>query len=300
MLRGHHHLATEVGQHVLERQQNERFVFDNESPQARQVQRMLLDRRAGIRAAGSYSRAAAGKELARGRVVIRSGMRYRSDASGEYAREFGAAVIRPCCPLCCWRPCLAAASPRTSSWRRRRPRSGRRRRCSRTVAPFVELTGNTQAFNTVDLVARVEGFLRRSTTRTAPPSRRATSCSRSTRRSTSPRSSRPRASSQSTKALLVQAQAEFPRQETLLRQDVSAQNTYDTAKAKRDRPRRTSTNSKPPGHGPDQSRLHQGRRRRSTASSPTTWSRSASWSAPRRRPSSRPSSSSIRSTSPST
>ena len=32
----------------------------------------------------------------------------------------------------------------------------------------------------------------------------------------------------------MQAQAEFHRQETLLRQDVSAQNTYDTAKAKRD------------------------------------------------------------------
>ena len=38
----------------------------------------------------------------------------------------------------------------------------------------------------------------------------------------------------STKALLVQAQAEFVRQETLLRQNVTAQNTYDQAKAKRD------------------------------------------------------------------
>ncbi|MFH3651904.1 biotin/lipoyl-binding protein, partial [Acinetobacter baumannii] len=36
------------------------------------------------------------------------------------------------------------------------------------------------------------------------------------------------------KAKLVQSEAEFVRQETLLRQNVTAQNTYDQAKAKRD------------------------------------------------------------------
>src|SRR6185503_16114175 len=39
---------------------------------------------------------------------------------------------------------------------------------------------------------------------------------------------------ESAKAQLLNAQAEFVRQETLLRQNVTAQNTYDQAKAKRD------------------------------------------------------------------
>ena len=43
--------------------------------------------------------------------------------------------------------------------RRRRRRSASPRRSSRTVTRYFEATGNTAAVNTVDLVARVQGFV---------------------------------------------------------------------------------------------------------------------------------------------
>ena len=103
------------------------------------------------------------------------------------------------------------------------------------VTPYEVLTGNTVAFNTVDLVARVEGFLTsinytdgslREEGRPALRDR-ADHVPGQGQGGRRPSSIRPRPSS-------LNAEAEFTRQETLLRQNVTAQNTYDQAKAKRD------------------------------------------------------------------
>jgi len=102
------------------------------------------------------------------------------------------------------------------------------------VRPFVELTGNTVAFNTVDLVARVEGFLDSIDYKDGAFVKKGDPLFQIEPTTYDAKVKQADAELASTKALLVQAQAEFVRQETLLKQNVSAQNTYDQAKAKRD------------------------------------------------------------------
>src|SRR5436190_1822893 len=103
-----------------------------------------------------------------------------------------------------------------------------------TVAPFLELSGNTQAFNTVDLVARVEGFLTEINYKDGTPARKGDILFRIDPTIYQAKVKQAEAELASAKAQLDQAQAEFVRQETLLRQSVSAQITYDLAKARRD------------------------------------------------------------------
>jgi len=102
------------------------------------------------------------------------------------------------------------------------------------VTPFVELTGNTVAFNTVDLVARVAGFLQSINYKDGSPAKKGDLLFQIDPTIYAAQVKQAEAEVASAKALLVQAEAEFTRQETLLRQNVSAQNTYDIAKAKRD------------------------------------------------------------------
>ncbi len=102
------------------------------------------------------------------------------------------------------------------------------------VAPFLELSGNTQPFNTVDLVARVEGFLTEINYKDGTPAKKGDILFRLDPTIYQAKVKQAEAELASAKALLDQAQAEFVRQETLLRQSVSAQITYDLAKAKRD------------------------------------------------------------------
>jgi RND family efflux transporter MFP subunit len=102
------------------------------------------------------------------------------------------------------------------------------------VRPFVELTGNTTAFATVDLVARVEGFLDSIDYKDGAFVKKGDLLFQIEPVTYDAKVKQAEAELESAKAQLVQAQAEFVRQETLLRQNVSAQNTYDQAKAKRD------------------------------------------------------------------
>src|SRR6266849_4549961 len=90
------------------------------------------------------------------------------------------------------------------------------------VQPYEVLTGNTAAFNTVDLVARVEGFLSSINYTDGAYVKKGDLLFLIEQ------------TMYKAKAQLLNAQAEFTRQETLLRQNVTAQNTYDQAKAKRD------------------------------------------------------------------
>ncbi|MBS0525452.1 MAG: efflux RND transporter periplasmic adaptor subunit [Proteobacteria bacterium] len=103
-----------------------------------------------------------------------------------------------------------------------------------TFRPFTELTGNTAAIATVDLVARVEGFLESIDYKDGAFVKKGTPLFQIEPITYDAKVKQAEAELESTKALLLQAQAEFVRQETLLKQNVSAQNSYDQAKAKRD------------------------------------------------------------------
>jgi RND family efflux transporter MFP subunit len=102
------------------------------------------------------------------------------------------------------------------------------------VVPYIEQTGNTQAINTVDLVARVEGFLTQIEYQDGQFARKGEALFKIDPTTYAAKVKQAEAELASAKALLLQAEAEFTRQETLLRQNVSAQNSYDQAKAKRD------------------------------------------------------------------
>jgi multidrug efflux system membrane fusion protein len=102
------------------------------------------------------------------------------------------------------------------------------------VQPFEVLTGNTVAFNTVDLVARVEGFLTSINYTDGGFVKKGDTLFVIEQTMYQAKVKEAQAELDSAKAQLLNAQAEFTRQETLLRQNVTAQNTYDQAKAKRD------------------------------------------------------------------
>jgi multidrug efflux system membrane fusion protein len=111
------------------------------------------------------------------------------------------------------------------------------------VRPFVELTGNTTAFATVDLVARVEGFLQSIDYKDGSFVKKGDPLFVVEPTTYDAKVKQAEAELDSAKAQVVQADAEFVRQETLLRQNVSAQNTYDQAKAKRDSARANVENN---------------------------------------------------------
>ncbi|MDP1961064.1 MAG: efflux RND transporter periplasmic adaptor subunit [Reyranella sp.] len=102
------------------------------------------------------------------------------------------------------------------------------------VAPFEVLTGNTVSFATVDLVARVEGFLTAIQYVDGAFVKKGDTLFVIEQTMYKAKVKEAQAELDSAKAALVQAEAEFTRQETLLRQNVSAQATFDVAKAKRD------------------------------------------------------------------
>jgi multidrug efflux system membrane fusion protein len=111
------------------------------------------------------------------------------------------------------------------------------------VAPFEVLTGNTVAFATVDLVARVEGFLTSQNYVDGSEAKKDQQLFGIEQTMYKAKVKEAEAQLDGSKALLAQAEAEFTRQETLLRQNVSAQATFDQAKAKRDNARANVENA---------------------------------------------------------
>ncbi len=111
------------------------------------------------------------------------------------------------------------------------------------VTPYEVLTGNTVAFNTVNLVARVEGFLTSQNYVDGTSKKKGDTLFVIEQTMYKAKVEEAQAQLDAAKAELVQSEAEFTRQETLLRQNVSAQNTYDKAKAKRDSDRANVENS---------------------------------------------------------
>jgi RND family efflux transporter MFP subunit len=111
------------------------------------------------------------------------------------------------------------------------------------VVPYEVLTGNTVAFATVDLVARVKGFLTGINYVDGAYAKKDDVLFQIEKTMYEASLKEADAQLASAKAQLVQAEAEFTRQETLLRQNVTAQNTYDQAKAKRDSDRANVENA---------------------------------------------------------
>jgi RND family efflux transporter MFP subunit len=111
------------------------------------------------------------------------------------------------------------------------------------VAPFEVLTGNTVSFATVDLVARVEGFLTDIKYTDGAFVKKGDTLFVIEQTMYKAKVKEAEAGLAAAKAALVQAEAEFTRQETLLRQNVSAQATFDVAKAKRDSARANVENN---------------------------------------------------------
>jgi multidrug efflux system membrane fusion protein len=110
------------------------------------------------------------------------------------------------------------------------------------MTPFEELTGNTVAFATVDLVARVKGFLTSQNYVDGSFMKKDSTLFVIEQTMYKAQLKEAEAGLAAAKAKLVQSEAEFTRQETLLRQNVTAQNTYDQAKAKRDSDRASVEN----------------------------------------------------------
>ncbi|MFZ5778789.1 MAG: efflux RND transporter periplasmic adaptor subunit [Pseudomonadota bacterium] len=111
------------------------------------------------------------------------------------------------------------------------------------IVPFEELTGNTVAFNTVDLVARVEGFLTSQNYVDGSYVTKDTTLFVIEQTMYKAKVKEAQAQLDAAKAELVQSEAEFVRQQTLLAQNVSAQTTFDKAKAKRDSDRANVENA---------------------------------------------------------
>jgi multidrug efflux system membrane fusion protein len=111
------------------------------------------------------------------------------------------------------------------------------------VAPYEVLTGNTVSFATVDLVARVKGFLTDIKYVDGNYVKKGDVLFIIEQTMYKANVQEAQAQLDAAKAELVQSEADFTRQETLLRQNVSAQNTYDKAKAKRDSDRASVENA---------------------------------------------------------
>jgi multidrug efflux system membrane fusion protein len=102
------------------------------------------------------------------------------------------------------------------------------------VTPYFEGTGNTAAVAQVDLVARVKGFLSAIDYEDGAFVRQGTTLFVIQDATYEAQLQQAQAQLIVAQAKLVQSQAEFERQQTLQRQNVTAQSTLDQARAKRD------------------------------------------------------------------
>ena len=104
----------------------------------------------------------------------------------------------------------------------------------RQVSRYFESTGNTAAINTVDLVARVQGFVQEINYKDGAFVKKGTSLFVIEPEPYQLKLDAAKASVTSAKATLAQNEAEYQRQADLLKRQVSAQVTYDQALAQRD------------------------------------------------------------------
>lgn len=104
----------------------------------------------------------------------------------------------------------------------------------RTVTQYFELTGNTAAYNSVDIEARVQGFLESINYQDGAMVTKGTELFGIQRNTYEAQVEQSKASLASAQASQVGAKQEFDRQTNLVKQGVSTQSLYDTAKANLD------------------------------------------------------------------
>jgi multidrug efflux system membrane fusion protein len=102
------------------------------------------------------------------------------------------------------------------------------------VTPYLELTGNAQAVNQVDLVARVQGFLQAINYQDGATAKQGDTLFVIEPAPYEARLQQAQASVAATQALLTQSQVEFTRQSSLGKSDFSSQSSVDQARATRD------------------------------------------------------------------
>src|SRR6185312_14120753 len=111
------------------------------------------------------------------------------------------------------------------------------------VLNYLEGTGNTVAVNQIDLVARVKGFLSAINYQDGSAAKTGQTLFVIEQAPYQAQLQQAQAALVIAQAKLVQSQAEFERQQTLLRQNVTAQATLDQARAKRDSDQGDVTNA---------------------------------------------------------
>jgi RND family efflux transporter MFP subunit len=114
------------------------------------------------------------------------------------------------------------------------PKVGVAQPVKQRVTPYLEETGNTVAYNQVDLVARVEGFLQDIKYTDGAEAKRGDTLFVIEPAPYQAKLQQAQASLASTQALLVQAEAEYRRQSSLGRSDFASQSAVDQARAKQD------------------------------------------------------------------
>jgi multidrug efflux system membrane fusion protein len=102
------------------------------------------------------------------------------------------------------------------------------------VTPYLELTGNAQAVNQVDLVARVQGFLQAINYQDGAPAKQGDTLFIIEPAPYEARLQQAQAALAANQAQFTQAEAEFTRQSSLGRNDFSSQSAVDQARATRD------------------------------------------------------------------
>jgi len=103
-----------------------------------------------------------------------------------------------------------------------------------TVTPYLEATGNTAAVNTVKLIARVEGYLQEIKYQDAATVKKGTPLFVIEPQPYKVKLEQAQAAEEGAKATLINAEAEFTRQQELQAKDVSTQANLDRARANRD------------------------------------------------------------------
>ena len=102
------------------------------------------------------------------------------------------------------------------------------------VMPYLEVTGNAVAYNTVDLEARVQGYLQEINYQDGAEAKKADTLFVIEPAPYQAQLQQAQATLAATQADLVQAEAEFTRQFTLGKSDFASQSKVDEARAKRD------------------------------------------------------------------
>ena len=166
------------------------------------------------------------------------------------------------------------------------------------VTRYFEATGNTAAINSANLVARVSGFLTEINYQDGTPVKKGTHLFTIEPEPYQLKLQQAQAAEAGRAGdARSRPKADFERQQELVQRQAASKAAFDNAhRQARQRQGQGVAGAGRHQAGADQSRLHQGRSRRSTASSPRARSRSANWSAAAARRCSPPSSSSIRST----